>query len=144
MWGWVTTYCTREGRMLQSMTKSLHSVLSPAMFPKAHTAWGAKQLLRWVRQTGVCSKQIWVYLVGLLLAVPYSTNDCQLDNNWLTEGSKEKNNWYVWSQSTCSCTSSKSELSISMKMGTAPAWITTWVWWDVPDAMLVNTHAASN
>lgn len=35
---WVATYCTREGRMLQSMTKSLHSVLSPAMFPKAHTA----------------------------------------------------------------------------------------------------------
>lgn len=31
-----------------------------------------------------------------------------------------------------------------MKMGTAPAWITTRVWWDVPDAMLVSTHAASN
>lgn len=50
----------------------------------------------------------------------------------------------LWSLSTCSWTSSKSELSISMKMGTAPAWITTRVWWDVPDAMLVNTHAASN
>lgn len=32
------TYCNREGRMLQSMTKSLHSVLSPAIFPRAHTA----------------------------------------------------------------------------------------------------------
>lgn len=51
---------------------------------------------------------------------------------------------HVLNQSTCSCTSSKSELSISMKMGTAPAWITTRVWWDVPEAMLVNTHAASN
>lgn len=45
---------------------------------------------------------------------------------------------------TCSWTSSKSELSISMKMGTAPAWITTRVWWDVPEAMFVKTHAASN
>lgn len=32
------THCTSEGRILQSITKSLHSVLSPAMFPKAHTA----------------------------------------------------------------------------------------------------------
>lgn len=45
---------------------------------------------------------------------------------------------------TCPCTSSKSEQSISMKMGTAPAWMTTRVWWDVPEAMLVRTHAASN
>lgn len=33
------THCTSEGRILQSITKSLHSVLSPAMLPKAHTAW---------------------------------------------------------------------------------------------------------
>lgn len=31
-----------------------------------------------------------------------------------------------------------------MNIGTAPAWMTTRVWWDVPEAMLVNTHAASN
>lgn len=65
--------------------------------------------------------------------------------NWmLVESDDQKNHQYVWIPPTCSCTSSKSELSISMKMGTAPAWITTRVWWDVPDAMLVNTHAASN
>lgn len=31
-----------------------------------------------------------------------------------------------------------------MKMGTAPASITVFVCMDVPDAMLVNAHAASN
>lgn len=57
-----------------------------------------------------------------------------------------ENKHVTWSlvKCTCSWTSSKSELSISMKMGTAPAWITTRVWWDVPEAMFVKTHAASN
>lgn len=45
---------------------------------------------------------------------------------------------------TCSWTSSKSELSSSMKIGTAPASITVFVCMDVPDAMLVNAQAASN
>jgi hypothetical protein len=31
-----------------------------------------------------------------------------------------------------------------MKMGTAPAWITILVCKEVPDAMLVRAHAASN
>lgn len=31
-----------------------------------------------------------------------------------------------------------------MKMGTAPSLMTTWVWSEVPDAMLVKAHAASN
>lgn len=45
---------------------------------------------------------------------------------------------------TCSWTSSKSELSSSMKIGTAPASITVFVCMDVPDAMLVSAQAASN
>lgn len=42
------THCTSEGRILQSITKSLHSVLSPAMFPKAQTAWRQKWRI-WVK-----------------------------------------------------------------------------------------------
>lgn len=45
---------------------------------------------------------------------------------------------------TCSWTSSKSELSSSIKIGTAPASITVFVCMDVPDAMLVSAQAASN
>lgn len=45
---------------------------------------------------------------------------------------------------TCSCTSSYSEFSSSMKMGTAPVSITTLVCKKVPEAMLVSAQAASN
>lgn len=45
---------------------------------------------------------------------------------------------------TCSWTSSISELSRRMKMGTAPALITILVCMEVPDAMFVKAHAASN
>lgn len=45
---------------------------------------------------------------------------------------------------TCSCTSLFSELSSSMKMGTAPVSMTTLVWRNVPEAMLVRAQAASN
>lgn len=49
----------------------------------------------------------------------------------------------VWSF-TCSWTSSNSELSNSMKIGTAPAWITIRVWREFPEAIFVSTQADSN
>jgi len=45
---------------------------------------------------------------------------------------------------TCSCTSSCGELRSRINIGTAPSSITTRVWADVPDAIFVNAHAASN
>lgn len=45
---------------------------------------------------------------------------------------------------TCSCTSSCSELSNFIKIGTAPVSITTFVCRKVPDAMFVRAQAASN
>ena len=45
---------------------------------------------------------------------------------------------------TCSWTSSNSELSNSMKIGTAPAWITIRVWREFPEAIFVSTQADSN
>lgn len=45
---------------------------------------------------------------------------------------------------TCSWTSSISDSKSLMNIGTAPASMTTLVWIDVPDAMLVKAHAASN
>lgn len=43
-WTETVTHCCREGRMPQSSTKSLHSALSPAMFPSAHTAYDTTTL----------------------------------------------------------------------------------------------------
>lgn len=45
---------------------------------------------------------------------------------------------------TCSCTSSCSELSNLIKIGTAPVSITTLVCRKVPEAMFVKAQAASN
>ena len=45
---------------------------------------------------------------------------------------------------TCSLTSSLGEMRSWTKMGTAPSAITTLVWSEVPDAMLVSAQAASN
>ena len=47
-------------------------------------------------------------------------------------------------QTACSRTSSTGDESSSMKMGTAPASMTTCVCSDVPDAMFVSAQAASN
>lgn len=47
-------------------------------------------------------------------------------------------------QTACSWTSMNSELSSLMNMGTAPASMTIRVWCDVPLAIFVNAHAASN
>jgi len=45
---------------------------------------------------------------------------------------------------TCSWTSSCGEHRSRINIGTAPSSMTTRVWADVPDAILVNAHAASN
>jgi hypothetical protein len=47
-------------------------------------------------------------------------------------------------KNTCSRTSSLGELRSWTKIGTAPWSMTTRVWSDVPDAILVSAHAASN
>jgi hypothetical protein len=47
-------------------------------------------------------------------------------------------------QTACSRTSRTVEESNSIKIGTAPASITTVVWSEVPEAIFVNAHAASN
>ena len=47
-------------------------------------------------------------------------------------------------QIACSLTSSYGDSNNRMKMGTAPQSITVLVWWELPDAMFVRAHAASN
>mmetsp|Transcript_11512 Transcript_11512/g.36585 ORF Transcript_11512/g.36585 Transcript_11512/m.36585 type:complete len:278 (+) Transcript_11512:1553-2386(+) len=47
-------------------------------------------------------------------------------------------------QTACSRTSSFGEVRSRQKIGTAPSWMTTRVWSDVPDAMFVSAQAASN
>ena len=47
-------------------------------------------------------------------------------------------------QAACSLTSSLSEVNNLTNISTAPAFITTLVWSEVPEAIFVSAHAASN
>ena len=127
----MSSWSFRTERMLMSgsmtpreRTISLYSALSPAMLPRAQMAWcGERERERKRGGGGRERRKKWTQFVweGVVITLYHTT--C-----WLT----------------CSRTYSCGERSSCMREGMAPASMTALVWRVEPDAIFVNTHAASN
>lgn len=103
-------------------TKSRHLGESPAIFPNAQTAYNGR-----VKGISRIRNKWIVQQISLNMEVSsIIMNDKQIE------------------ASTCSLTSSVCELKSFTNIGTAPWSITTLVFSDVPEAIFVKAHAASN